>query len=1156
MSSLRVRVLLILTMLALALAPWVQAAGPVSPISDAAPGQTASPRTASHRLIVELQSPPLATWARGQPGLRSSDGRLNLSSSLAQAHLARLQAEQRTFLQALGQAMPGARVSRYLNEDGRQVEAAYTLLWNGLAVDPGAGRDRREATRALLALPGVKAVYPDYAYTPQLYASTELIGAPAAWALPNVGGQAMAGAGVKVASMDGGIHHAAPMFDGAGFDYPADVPPGGLGLAANNNGKIIASRVYFRTWDPPADGDANPWPGTQGTPHGVHTAGIAAGNVVTATYLGLTMPEMSGVAPGAWVMSYRVFYQSISDDPSFYTAEGLAALEDIVRDGADVLNNSWGSGPTSIGGALDPLDQALLNAVDAGIFVSMSIGNAGPGLGSGDHASPGYINVGASTSTHQLLAGRLNVIEPEISEELQGLFFGTANFGANLPPATTVTHPFRASASVDPGNVMGCEPWDAGVFADQAALIQRGTCAFSDKVRNAQAAGAELVLIYNNAGDELLNMGCADDCDDIVIPSIFIAESAGEAMVAWHAEHGDDSVLEIDTLAFTIETVPDRMAAFSSRGPAVGYSLKPDVVAPGVNILSQGYDQTATGEGRHLGFGQGSGTSMAAPHVAGAAAVLRQLYPQWTPAQIKSALMSTAVFRDIYDYDGTPAQPLAIGAGRIDLSRAVDPGVFLDPPSLSFGAEVTGTVRSQVVTVTSIAPFTEMFEISTLYTGAGFTPTQSLPGFAVSPSTIELPPGGTATFVVTMDSATSAGLGDNQGYILLSGTQYEAHLPVWGRLLPEPSTTADILLIDNDGSQLFAFANDYAEYYTSTLEALGYTYDYWDAELLVGHEATIPDATTLSTYKTVIYFSGDNFVPNSALPEVSIPLTDQDVTQLTQYANGGGTLLMMGQDIASILDSDVTDNGEFFYRYILGGNWLQYSVTDETLPWVPVIPMEGAPAALRDVRLSLLPGGDGAANQIYMDEIAPGPGRGPAIDEEMQPYVALFRYPGTDLVDQGVVGMSHRDQPTLERPGITYLGRSIYTTFGLEGVNNDHELTTREELLDLLLTMLWDEPSATIEKVTPPNASGLTMLRAEVASPHDATGESYRWDFGDGSAPRGPYTSDTVGHTFPGCGPYTVRVEVVDAFGNRSLGSLEVWPCPVETVILLPLILH
>ena len=176
-----------------------------------------------------------------------------------------------------------------------------------------------------------------------MHASLSLINAPAIWADPRVGGAAAGGKGIRLASMDGGVHHQAPMFGGEGYSYPRGYP---LGHLSNTNGKIIVSRAYFRSWDPPSEGDENPWPGLRGTPHGVHTAGTAAGNAVTANFQGAQVP-LSGVAPAAYVMSYRVFYNSITNDGSFYNAEGVAALEDLVRDGAQVVNNSWGDAQIS-----------------------------------------------------------------------------------------------------------------------------------------------------------------------------------------------------------------------------------------------------------------------------------------------------------------------------------------------------------------------------------------------------------------------------------------------------------------------------------------------------------------------------------------------------------------------------------------------------------------------------------------------------------------------------------------------------------------------------------------------------------------------------------------------------------------------------------------
>ena len=123
-------------------------------------------------------------------------------------------------------------------------------------------------------------------------------------------------------------------------------------------------------------------------------------------YIGYTVGTLCGVAPKAYLMSYKMFYTSVNGNESSYTVEMVAAIEDMVKDGADVVNNSWGEGPISEGGRFDPVDAALINASKAGVFVAMSAGNSGPGLGTTDHPSADYMNVAASTTSGLLLVGR------------------------------------------------------------------------------------------------------------------------------------------------------------------------------------------------------------------------------------------------------------------------------------------------------------------------------------------------------------------------------------------------------------------------------------------------------------------------------------------------------------------------------------------------------------------------------------------------------------------------------------------------------------------------------------------------------------------------------------------------------------------------------
>ncbi|MEZ4713325.1 MAG: S8 family serine peptidase [Caldilineaceae bacterium] len=1245
---------------------------------------------ASHRLIVQLRSPSLAEAYGELVRAANVDGKLDVNAASAQAYVAQLQAEQAAFMTNLQTTLPSATLSRYINEAGAAKEATYQVVFNGMSIDPGA-TDRTAAMRTLLNMPNVKAVYADRAYSTQLYTSTQLINAPLVWNSPGIGGIENAGAGVKVASMDGGVHHMAPMMDGAGYEYPAGYGPNGLGLASNNNGKIIASRVYFRNWDPPAPGDENPWPGQNGTSHGMHTSSTAAGDVVTATYNGFDVGQISGVAPKAYVMSYRVFYASVNGNESFYTTEGIAALEDIVKDGADVLNNSWGEGPTAIGGEFDPLDQALINAVHAGIFVSMSNGNAGPALGSSDHPSSDYINVAASTTSGTLAAGRVGVKD---DATLQDLAFSGASFGAPLPIGQVDEYAFLPAAAVDAANVEGCNAWPANTFTGKAALISRGSCEFGLKVLNAEQGGAEFVVVYNHAagGDGLINMGPGAVGDQVTISSIFIGQTNGLALVDFYNTNGADaSILVLNTIAFQAGNTPDQIISFSSRGPAVGNVLKPDIAAPGVNILAQGYTEGVTGEARHLGYGQVSGTSMAAPHVAGAAALLQQLHGNWSTAAIKSAMMSTSKYIDIYNADGAPAQPLDMGAGRLDVAAAMDPGVILSPPSLSYGIVPTGTQMTIAVNVTGVATATETYTMSTLYTGDSFTATTALPGFNVSPASVSVAPGETKTISVTFDSAAGAGLGENQGYILLSGDGgHNVHMPAWARVTPAVKA-ADVLLLDNDLSALAPLAGslgipvlpDYQGYYTETLTALGYTYAVWDVDEHALDAFTVPEAAQLFAYDAVIYFTGDNYIP---------VLSDADRYRLTEFVNNGGILIAMGQDLAGALQSNAMDDGEFLYNVMLGANYLQDSVTGEELPVLPVVPSEEAPPAFRNMVLDLtgvdlfvgrfgldglqesppvttttvatasvaldaaagildyevevkvstpmtltashihsgtvgvsgpviyplfttpvfvtdtytykgslfinnddidrilngqtyinvhsnqnLPGevrgqvllsgvGDGASNQYYVDEIMAQP---PLVDvgdpnmpEELEQYVALFRYPGLANVADGIIATSNRAQPSLEADGLSWIGRTAYTAFGLEGINNSTGVTSREQLLGTLLDWGFDEPTVYISNTTVvTEANKVVILEASVSSNiTGTTGVSYRWDFGDGSPITHVFNTPQASHTYfcTDADSYTVRVEATDSLGNVAIGSLEITPgasCTSPSELLNPLYL-
>ncbi len=1080
----------------------------------------------SGRLIVELQNEPLACRFAESPKKYGSPGgrRLSPGNRAARQYLRRLEQEQNSFVRKLETISPGVQVSRRLDYQGRLHENRYKLLFNGVSLDPG-NSDRNTLLQNLRNLPEVKAVYPEKIYYPTLYPSCNLINVQALWDNPAIHSAADAGRGIKIAIMDAGIHHQAPMFSGTGFNFPPDIPAPGLGDPRNNNGKIIVSRAYFNPDDPPLEGDTNVWPGEHGISHGVHVAGIAAGNPVTAAYLGF-QTKISGVAPAAWLMSYRVFYPHQSGSGGVNTTEGLAALEDIVADGADVLNFSVGGAPDSSGGYYDLLDRTLINAAKSGIFVVAANGNSGPGLGTMDHPSADYINVAASSKSSILTLPPFKVNAPGATDEaLTNIDYQEADFGPYLPVGVT-TYELISAAGIEADNFEGCSPWVGTPFANKAVLIERGDCDFCDKVFMAQKAGAVLVVIYNHnhaeGGDNLMTMGPSFHADEISIPSIFIKHSDGEALRDWCDTYGSASRLEMDYRSHPTDFPPDYLAYFSSRGPGVGEVLKPDITAPGVRILSQGYDPYAAGENRHLGFGIASGTSMATPHVAGAAALILQVHPDWPNSYIKSAIMTTSRFKGIKVDNDLPALPLEIGAGRLDLTRVIDPGIICQPPSVSFGRVAKGKNKSLTVTVTNISPNPETYTVSIFNPRAADGHEKSMEGVSFSPAQLTLKPKTSTTLTLTIDTTNDrVNSGDLQGFIVLSGKAHNAHLPFWARIV-RPSS-GEILLVDNDGSSADQEKKDYRKYYTEALDKLGKSYDVWDVDAQPA-DNLIPEAAKLARYPAMVYFSGDNWNPMDNL------YTDR----LTEYANGGGHIIAMGQNISNIFsEGDAFEGEKFFWDNILNGLVWQHGLTDGKLPEHDIVAFADAPSAFKNIHLDLSDSGDGAGNQFFIDEMCTYEDA----DLRRLHLPALLCYPDKNNNQYGIVAQANRFQPSLGIPEPPSAIRAIYASFGLEGINDQAHRTSRSKLLGIFLNWMADEPTAAIVER---NNSTVTekSFQALLDSPViNSWGSYYRWDFGDGSSPQGPFSDSACSHTYARPGNYLVRVEATDNYGNQAIGK-------------------
>ncbi|HEV7886312.1 MAG TPA: S8 family serine peptidase, partial [Acidimicrobiales bacterium] len=285
-------------------------------------------------------------------------GRLDVASAASQSALADIRVQQDQFRTRLAAAVPSARVQR-----------SYEVVLNGLAV--AMNSDQAATVRAMS---GVRAVTPDVAFHRDMYATPQQIGAPAAWEA--LGGQATAGSGVKVAIIDSGIYvtydgdayAGNPCFDDTGYTAPSGYP---RGETAFTNDKVIVARSYFRPDDPPKPGEETALPGPGDNSHGSHVAGTVACNAGTAATVQGTEVMLSGIAPHAYLMNYRVFYESVSPEDfqngNAYVAELVQAMEDAVSDGADVVSSSWGSSYQNTLSWPDPMVQAAESAVDAGV---------------------------------------------------------------------------------------------------------------------------------------------------------------------------------------------------------------------------------------------------------------------------------------------------------------------------------------------------------------------------------------------------------------------------------------------------------------------------------------------------------------------------------------------------------------------------------------------------------------------------------------------------------------------------------------------------------------------------------------------------------------------------------------------------------------------
>jgi Subtilase family/Fibronectin type-III domain/PA domain len=604
-------------------------------------------------VVVKLDHDPVATYAGGVAGYPATSptrtGRKLSGSSTEKRYESYLAGREDAFVKELAGKIPGASVRQRLR-----------TVYGGVSAIVPANK-----IGELLKLPEVAAVQKDEVREALTDASPEFIGATSLY--PRLGGDRNAGKGTIVGVIDTGAWPEHPSFaDQGNLAAPPPRPDGSARecdfgdnpLTAQPdvfqcNDKLIGGGVFLDTFIA-VNGPVKYNSARDSEGHGTHTASTSAGNVVSsAEVFGVERGPIRGIAPGAWVSVYK----ALGTGGNGFSSDLAVAAQQAVRDGVDVINYSISGGSSPF---TDPVEMTFLDAYAAGIFVSASAGNSGPGAATTDHVSPWVTTVAASTQTREFTS-TLTLTGGSDTLSLTG-----ASITAGIGEATPVV--LAGSVAGYAGGSTCLTPAPAGLFAGKIVACERGGNERVNKGYNVVQGGAVGMILYNPALADV-------ETDNHWLPSVHLAD--GTQFTQFMAGHSE--VTATFTAGQKSNGKADVIAAFSSRGPG-GFGIKPDITAPGVQILA-GHtptpEQTVGGPPGEL-YQAIAGTSMSAPHIAGSAALLMALHPDWTPGQIKSALMTTAKTGVVKEDEQTPADPFDFGSGREDLTVADDPGLTFD----------------------------------------------------------------------------------------------------------------------------------------------------------------------------------------------------------------------------------------------------------------------------------------------------------------------------------------------------------------------------------------------------------------------------------------------------------------------------------------------